>query len=77
MILTSDPELISTETLFRSLANVTFFSNLASDIWAFVVEVDAVNEFSENVVSLTSLSESGAHGLKRFSDMSMSSSKLI
>lgn len=51
---TSELELISAETLFKSLANVTFFSNLGSDMCLMDGEVDGVDASLANDVSLLS-----------------------
>lgn len=64
----SEPELISADTLFNKRANVTFFSNFGSVSGRVVMDVDAEPEFSENVVSLISLSESIPLLPRRFSD---------
>lgn len=50
----SEPELISAETLFKSLANVTFFSSLGSDMCLMDGDVDGVDASLANEVSLLS-----------------------
>lgn len=72
---TSDPELISADTLLSKRANVTFFSSLST--MKPLADVDTDAEFSENVVSFMSLSESTGGGLSLFSERCMRSSKDI
>lgn len=53
-ISTSELELISADTLFSSLANVTFFSSLGSDMCLMEGDVDGVEASLANEVSLFS-----------------------
>lgn len=70
----SDPLLISAETLLSSRAKVTFFSSLGSDIWRTMEDTES--ECSEKVVSLRSDSDSAWCTLRRFSDSWISSPRL-
>uniref|UniRef100_A0A1A9ZK12 Uncharacterized protein n=1 Tax=Glossina pallidipes TaxID=7398 RepID=A0A1A9ZK12_GLOPL len=77
-ISTSEPELISADTLLNKRANVTFFSNLGSlrMTRSMVAEVKEP-VFSEKVVSFTSLSESTLEEARiRLSDKDINSPKL-
>lgn len=69
---TSDPELISADTLFIRRANVTFFSSLGSCSWHFVAD-----DNSENVVSRELTSGSSPDICNRLSVIKIRSSRLI
>lgn len=80
---TSELELISADTLLRSLANVTFFSSFGSDTWRMEGDVDGEDPSLANEVSLLSIPYSMKAGalstvLKvRFSDICISSPIVI
>lgn len=65
---TSDPLLISCETLLKSLAKVTFFSNFGSEKGLESVTAGADALLSENVVSFIFGSESAAFKLLTLSE---------
>ncbi|KAI9589506.1 hypothetical protein GQX74_007675 [Glossina fuscipes] len=76
-ISTSEPELISADTLLNKRANVTFFSNLGSlRITRSMVAEVKEPVFSEKVVSFISLSESTLEARIRLSDKDINSPKL-
>lgn len=72
-ISTSEPELISAETLLSRRANVTFFSSFGSLMVRSTVADVCEPVFSENVVSFISLSESIVPARTRFSDNEINS----